>query len=109
MYVIPSAVIRLVNGNSAYEGRVEVFIDGAWGTVCDDGFGRKDAEVACRQLGFQGVVTFRSRAFFGHGTGLIHLDEVACVGNEITLASCSRGSPDCIHWEDVGIVCASSG
>ena len=43
--------LRLVNGSSQYEGRLEICLGGRWGTVCDDGFGRNDAIVACRQLG----------------------------------------------------------
>ena len=45
--------IRLVNGSTVdpLEGRVEVCINNAWGTVCDTGFSVNDAEVICNQLG----------------------------------------------------------
>ena len=43
--------LRLVGGTNPAEGRVEICINNAWGTVCDNGFTKEEAVVACRQLG----------------------------------------------------------
>ena len=44
--------VRLVDGPDEYEGRVEVYWQGAWGTVCQDTFGIDAASVGCSELGY---------------------------------------------------------
>ena len=46
--------LRLTGGNSSM-GRLEINIDGSWGSVCLRSFSMLDGHVACRQLGFKGV------------------------------------------------------
>jgi len=52
LVVLSAAQIRLAGSNQAHEGRLEVYYNGVWGTVCDDLFDDTDASVACFQLGF---------------------------------------------------------
>lgn len=52
-----------------YEGRVEVFYNGEWGTVCDDDFSIYAAQVVCRELGFMEAVSWSPSAKFGRGEG----------------------------------------
>ena len=42
------------------EGRLEVCVNHAWGTICDTAYGTRDADVACSQLGYddQGTCTY---------------------------------------------------
>jgi len=45
-------VARLVGSNTSSEGRLEVYHNGTWGTVCDGGFSDTAARVVCNMLGF---------------------------------------------------------
>ncbi|MCI4384391.1 hypothetical protein PGIGA_G00038120 [Pangasianodon gigas] len=101
-------VVRLVDGDNPWEGRLEVYHSGDWGTVCDDSWTEHHAQVVCRQLGFRGSAEVAPAGAFGEGTGLILMDDVQCEGTESSLLECKHsvwGRHDCSHSEDVGIRC----
>ncbi|XP_013421258.1 deleted in malignant brain tumors 1 protein-like [Lingula anatina] len=105
--------VRLVGGTRAGEGRVEVFHNGKWGTVCDDGWDDIDARVVCRMLDYKPTysVSF-SGSHFGRGTGSILMDNVACSGNESSIQDCGHNgwrSHDCDHFKDAGVRCVAAG
>ncbi|KAL0972867.1 hypothetical protein UPYG_G00195760 [Umbra pygmaea] len=101
--------VRLISAEKQSDrGRVEIYIRGEWGTVCDDLFNSKAAAVVCRQLGFPVALRVAKRAELGGGSGSIMLDDVECEGTERTLLDCKRaklGKHNCAHDEDVGVVC----
>ena len=100
--------LRLVGGTSAGEGRVEVYLNGEWGTVCDDNWDINDATVACQQLGHLRAVNALGGSYFGEGSGPIWYDNVDCVGNETNIAQCSHsgiGLHNCNHSQDAGVIC----
>ena len=100
--------VRLVGSSRSYQGRVEVYYNRQWQTVCDDGWGINDAHVVCRQLGYRGAVAARGSAYFGQGSGSILLDDVQCTGTESSLLKCThRGinSHNCGHSEDASVTC----
>lgn len=104
--------IRLTNGPSRCQGRVEILYNGSWGTVCDDDWDIVDANVVCRQLGCGHAITLPAAMTFGQGSGPIFLDNVDCKGWEAALSECwshGWGIHNCYHYEDVAVVCNGNG
>ncbi|XP_067399339.1 deleted in malignant brain tumors 1 protein-like, partial [Emydura macquarii macquarii] len=110
--VVPErTTVRLVNGPSRCAGRVEVFHNDQWGTVCDDNWDLVDAGVVCRQLGCERASLAPGGARFGRGSDRIWLDDVHCTGREAGLTECRAkawGVHNCHHGEDAGVVCSDS-
>nr|XP_054756590.1 uncharacterized protein LOC129262491 [Lytechinus pictus] len=103
--------VRLVGGSSRNEGRVEIFHDRQWGTICDSRWDEDDASVVCRQVGFPSDhVTAVSNAYFGRGRQRVVLGNVGCSGSESSLLSCSSEwyPSSCFHSDDAGVICGES-
>ena len=91
-------------------GRLEVFIDNQWGTICIDGFTELSADTACRQLGSVEALTFgeAERLGYGRGSGRIHITELECSSNDIHILHCNvRNTILCAHSSDVAVVCSA--
>ena len=118
--------IRLRNGDRN-NGRVEVCLDGHWGTVCDDGWDSNDATTVCRQLGYNDIskllvvtvaynkilicthninihmITIEMgiptrRAYFGEGSGPIHLSRAVCKKIDRLCHKQDRNQWMCSQW-----------
>lgn len=103
--------MRLQGGDTQYEGRVEIYLNQTWGTICDDSWGIEEANVICRMMNFtKGALSTQCCGFY-NSYGVpekIWLDDVHCVGDEQSIAACRHrgwGRHNCRHREDVGVVC----
>jgi len=108
--------VRLIGPDglpAKYYGRVEVFMHGQWGTVCDDFATNALARVVCRSLYGQEdlmaeVITNSQDFTATNSTPFpIWMDDVKCYGWEQDLYDCDRkyGQHDCTHKEDVAVNC----
>ena len=103
--------IRLQEGANSLEGRLEIYHEGQWGTVCNDGFTDGEAAVACRELGYGYSVVLGSVPYTGTENRPVWLGQVACDGAENTFAACYHngfGVHNCRHREDIGIRCSNT-
>ena len=105
-------VVRLYGVSTRLESIVEVYYNGEWGRVCDNGWDLNDAQVVCRQLGFGSGIVARDNAFyrFGVNSGQIYINNLNCTGNELTIEDCSNSGwriLNCAHTEDVSVECTN--
>ncbi|XP_063960170.1 galectin-3-binding protein B-like [Lytechinus pictus] len=83
----------------------------SWGTLCGRGWDLKEADVACRLLGFLGASDVLHNTAFGEGTGKVFLEDISCLGSVVTSMNCtfmSLEAVDCPHNLDVGVMCKGS-
>ncbi|KAL5487160.1 hypothetical protein EMCRGX_G019730 [Ephydatia muelleri] len=101
--------IRLRGGAVPWTGRVEVKLNGQWGTICDSGWDIRDATVVCRSLGYGSATAAIPSAPYGRGVGRIQLTNARCTGTEASLAMCTYQSglvaASCGHSRDAGVIC----
>ena len=89
---------------------MEVYHDGEWGTVCDDGWNLNDAQIVCSELGLGRAIYVRGNGFYGQGSGLILSGNLYCYGYQQTIEHCvikSHRSFICDHEQDAGVKCST--
>ena len=112
MFIIYFITVRLVNGPTKYEGRVEVYHNGEWGIVCGNGWDLNDAQVVCRELGFGPAIVATNRPLYGQSDdSVLWLNNVYCVGTESTIEDCSLnrwGYQYCSPYQYSSVLCSAS-
>ncbi len=109
LYNLKRLALRLSGGKGLCSGRLEVYHNAEWGSVCDDQWDISDAQVVCRQLGCGAALRADGNSVFGAGKGVVWLNKVECRGNEIHLWDCPlslKNHTDCSHKEHAGLTCA---
>ena len=102
--------IRLTGGSTPYEGRVELFVDGQWGTVCSmEEVTTAEAETLCNSLGFGPPQSVVSGSLYGDDTDIpITVTSLVCQGTQDDFTECTlRNQPSsCTHDNDIGLICS---
>ncbi|XP_073726199.1 scavenger receptor cysteine-rich type 1 protein M130-like [Misgurnus anguillicaudatus] len=101
--------LRLSGGKGLCSGRLEVYHNSVWGSVCDDLWDIRDDQVVCRQLGCGAALSVDENEAFGAGEGVVWMNRVECRGTEIHLWDCPhvlKNHTDCSHKEQVRLICA---
>ena len=110
----PQVPVRLLGGKTEHEGRLQVMIDGKWGTVCDYGWNMINAALVCHQLGLAlNPIDWRLERSEIPGAGTqedILLSHVRCTEHDTDITKCrserlQEFENSCTHEMDVGVKC----
>ncbi|MDY0001762.1 MAG: DUF4215 domain-containing protein [Polyangia bacterium] len=104
--------IRLVDGPSSMEGRLQIYHSGAWGEVCDDYFDGAYSSyygygpvTVCQQMGYKDGVFLST---YDAPSDVFVLDDVNCTGTEFRIGDCPHqpwGTENCFVSEGAGFLC----
>ncbi|XP_067881178.1 scavenger receptor cysteine-rich type 1 protein M130-like [Heterodontus francisci] len=100
--------LRLTNGASHCDGRVEIYYTGSWGRLQDRHWTLNDANVVCTQLGCGEATASYNYSKDGKSEGPVWVNDVQCEGNELQLQNCSLFTltSSLTDSMDVGVLCA---
>lgn len=110
--VVANGAVR-ISGTSSISGTgfVEVYENGAWGTICNNNkVDLTTASVICRAAGYGNATNVYTFPIYGKGKGIILFDSLKCNGNEASPIECVRNIPantTCTHNMDLALKCSS--
>ncbi|XP_072883999.1 scavenger receptor cysteine-rich type 1 protein M130-like [Hemitrygon akajei] len=96
--------LRLTNGTTRCSGRLEIWHNGTWGTVCRKGWGLEEEEVVCRHLGCGFGGRKMQHSFTALSTSSTQVWHVDCSGTESSLWHCDL-KQDCHFRRDAELAC----
>ncbi|CAK1540979.1 unnamed protein product [Leptosia nina] len=101
-----STSLRLAGGRNNLEGRVEIYYNNTWGSICPDGWTLYEASAVCHHLALGHAVQAPQSDFFG-GSKIV-LSGVECQGNETNLFTCKhRALGDVVCPGEKGVICTN--
>nr|XP_033792434.1 scavenger receptor cysteine-rich type 1 protein M130-like isoform X1 [Geotrypetes seraphini] len=103
--------VRLVNGSSDCDGRLEVHYHDEWSSVCNHYWDTRDTAVVCKQLGCGSAMETTWSNPFGSHFGPMCLNRAFCGGSESALSQCGFSTSHgflCSHLEEVGVICSGA-
>ena len=101
-----------MGGERDFEGRVEIFLNNSWMSLCDMEWDRVKADLVCGSLGYGYAVSVVTGSGFGPGTGAVYPPLIRCSGDDRNLGCCSIvyniNGDQCTNSREAGVVCSGS-
>lgn len=106
--IVQNGAMRFIGGNGP-AGAVQVYNNGQWGMICDNGWDIRDARVVCRQLGFDNVTNLYCCSHFGQFNYPVTIERLNCTGAEASISDCPYSNVTagsyCGRYNQVGVEC----